>query len=368
MSALLDFDVGGVVGIRAIGCTALEAAALERQLGVAAGRLERAPDIELCFVPRLEHEPGLRLIGLADAAFGQRTALLLRDEQGSRVSFALPFEQVGRTIALQCEQGLGEIPLLAALVDATMLSKGFVPLRAAAFVHAGRGVLATGWSESGTTETLLAFMAHGARFVADERLYLAPGGRSMFGLSEPIRIRNWHLASLPELRRRIPWAERMRLSLLELAQSSLSRVATHPLGRARALLQERPGLDVAPGHLFPGSLHADGPDANGRLRPECVLFLVGHERREIVVEPIDPSDVAERMCFSLAEEEQQLAACYRKFRFAFPRNRSELLERAPSLRSELLHAALRGRPAFEVRHPHPVSLTALYRALERVCA
>ena len=356
-----DFDIGGVVGIRTIDSTAHEIAALERQLGVAAGRLERDPDIELQFVPRVEHEANLRLIGLADAAFGQSPALLLRDKPSARVCVALPLQHVGRTITLQCEHGLGGVPLLLSLVNATMLSKGFVPLRAAAFVHAGRGVLATGWSESGTTETLLAFMAHGARYVADERLYLAPGGRSMFGLPEPIRLRSWHLASLPELRRRIPWAERARLSVLELAESRMAPAA-------RSLLQARLFIDLPPGLLFPGSLAARDPGPNGRLRPERVLFLVGHQRPEIVVEPIDPGDVAARMCFSLAEEEERLASCYRKFRFAFPGSQSELLERAPSLRSELLHAALRGRPAFEVRHPHPVCLTALYRSLERVCA
>jgi hypothetical protein len=360
MSAPSEFDVGGVVGVRALHAGPREIAVLERELGVAPRPLGRAADIQVRFVPRLEHGASLRLIGRRDAAFGEGSFLLLGGRE--RAAIAVPFEQVGQRISLECEQGLCSFPLLASIVNATMLSKGFVPLRAAAFVHAGRGVLATGWSKGGKSQTLLAFVAHGARYVADERLYLAPGGHSMFGLREPIRLWSRQLACLPELRRKVPWLERLRLSLLGLIEAAL------PAAGPRARLQERLCVDLPAAELFPADLQPDGSEECARLRPERVLFVVDHDRPEIVVEPIDPAEVAERMSYSLLEQEHGLYSCYNKFRFAYPGRRNELLERAPSLQSELLHAALSGRPAFEVRHPSSVSLNALYRALERVCA
>jgi len=121
-------------------------------------------------------------------------------------------------------------------------------------------------------------------------------------------------------------------------------------------------VDLPPATLFPGAL-ADGPAP----RPERLLFVVSHERPEITVEPIEPAAVAERMCASLAEEDQRLVSCYHKFRFAFPTRRNAFFERANERRRELLHAALAHTRAYEVRHPYPVELPALYEALAGVC-
>jgi hypothetical protein len=124
-------------------------------------------------------------------------------------------------------------------------------------------------------------------------------------------------------------------------------------------------VDLAPGRLFPGN---GTPVSAAPVRPERVLFVVSHERPEITVEPIDPMEVAERMCHSLAEEDQRLVSCYHKFRFAFPARSNAVLDGAAARRRELLRAAFAGKRAYEVRHPYPVSLPALYEALAKVCA
>ena len=382
----IDFDLGGVVGLRLLGAGKRERAAVERQLGPIQKPLARAPDLVVRFVERLTLSGPLRLIGLRDAAHTDGEFLLLRGKHESSLRAQIPLEHVGREhCEILCERGLAAVPMLVPILNATLLARGHLPLHAAAFVHRGRGVVATGWSKGGKTETLLAFMANGARYVADEWLYLAPGGASMFGIPEPIRVWNWHLRSLPELRARLTHAERARLSILSLVAGSMQRVtadgarhgsvATRTLNRASALVQGQLCVDLEPARLFGsqagahrlnGSAAATGHETSpAALAPDYVLFVVSHERPEISMHPIEPREVAERMLFSLAEEDQRLATLYNKFRFAFPGRPNEILERAHERRRELLHAALAGKRTLEVRHPYPVSLPELYRAVER---
>ncbi len=378
-SGALDFDLGGVVGLRLVDAGAREAAAVERQLGPIRCTLARAPDVVVRFVERLALTGPLRYVGLRDAAFTDGEFLLLRGKHESRLRAQVPLEQVGGArCEILCERGLAAVPMLVPILNATLLARGHLPLHAAAFVHRGRGVVATGWSKGGKTETLLAFMANGARYVADEWLYLAPGGASMFGIPEPIRVWNWHLRSLPELRARLTRGERARLSFLGLLAGGMSRataggarhrsVATRTLNRASALVEGQLCVDLAPERLFGAAAAVNGSAGVAVLVPERVLFVVSHEHAEISVRPIDPREVAERMLASLAEEDQRLVSLYHKFRFAFPTRRNEFLERAGERRAELLHAALAGKLTLEVRHPYPVSLPALYAALAEVCA
>jgi hypothetical protein len=385
----IDFDLGGAVGLRLLGAGPREVAAVTRQLGPIRRPLQREPDVVVRFVERLALNGPLRFIGLRDAAFTDGEFLLLRGKHESRLRMQLPFEQVGSArCEILCERGLAAVPMLVPVLNATLLARGHLPLHAAAFVHRGRGVVATGWSKGGKTETLLAFMANGARYVADEWLYLGPGGASMFGIPEPIRVWNWHLSSLPELRTRLSRGERARLSFLSLVAGGMSRatadgarhgsLATRTLNRASALVENQLCVDLAPERLFGGAAAVHGSGANGSgangsgapaaLRPDRLLFVVSHEHPTITVEPIDPREVAERMLASLAEEDARLVSLYHKFRFAFPGRRNELLDQAGERRRALLHAALAGKTAFEVRHPYPVALPELYRALAEVCA
>jgi hypothetical protein len=263
--------------------------------------------------------------------------------------------------------------MLVPILNATLLAKGFLPLHASAFVHRGRGVLATGWSKGGKTETLLAFLARGAHYVADEWCYLAPNGARMFGIPEPVRVWGWHVDSLPELRGCLTLRERSRLRLLGWVANGMNRVtddgrrhgsaATRTLNRASALLETQRCIDLPAARLFELDGHEPVP---AEVRPERVLFVLGHDRPEITVRPIAPEAVVERMLFSLAEEDQRLSSCYHKFRFAFPGRANAFLESRDERRRALLSAALAGRPAFEVRHPYPVPLPALYDALAEV--
>jgi len=373
--APVDYDLGGVVRLRLLDAGGRERAAVGRQLGPLESPGDgRAPDVVVRFVDRLELHGDLRYVGLDDAGFTDEEFLILRGKHKSRVRARVPVERIGATCEIECERGLAAVPMLVPILNATMLARGHLPLHAAAFVHRGRGVIATGWSKGGKTETLLAFLGRGARYVADEWLYLAPDGARMFGIPEPIRVWGWHVDSLPELRARLTAGERARLSLLGLVAGGMQRVtdhgrrhgsaATRTLNRASALLESQRCLDVAPERLFAG---LDAVRAGGEpVRPECLLFVVSHERPDIVIEPVEAAQVAARMRFSLAEEDQRLRSLYHRFRFAFPGRANPHLEAADERRAALLASALGALPAFEVRHPYPVSLPALYAAVAEV--
>jgi hypothetical protein len=165
--------------------------------------------------------------------------------------------------------------------------------------------------------------------------------------------------------------------MLDLAERSMSRVTgngarhssvpTRTLNRVSALMRRQLCVDLPPERLFGEAGTAPAGTGAEPVKVERMLFVMSHERPEIAVRPIDPSAVAERMLFSLLEESERLFGAYRRFRFAFPRRRSELLERWEEAQRTLLHEVMAGLPAFEVRHPYPVSLPALHDALREVC-
>ncbi|HET6202577.1 MAG TPA: hypothetical protein VFI25_07215 [Planctomycetota bacterium] len=370
MSGIVEFDLGGVVGIRLVGASPSDARAVERQLGPIRSTLAREPDLVLRFVERLDLRSPLRYLGRDDAAFADDAFLVLRGKQKSRARVRIPLERVGGRCEIVCESGLAAVPLLVPILNLTALARGYLPLHAAAFVWEGTGVVATGWSKGGKTETLLAFCSQGARYVGDEWVYLAPEGDRMFGIPEPVRLWGWHLDSLPQFRARIGARARARLLSLSWVDRALARVtrngARHRTAVARTLNRLAPlvrgqlHVDVPPGRLF-------AANGSAPARPDVFLFVATHESPDVVVRPIDPGGIARRMVHSLQEEQEPLSSCYRRFRFAFPETRNELLERSREMQEGALARVLQGKPAFELLHPYPVSLPRLFEAARPRC-
>ena len=102
-----------------------------------------------------------------------------------------------------------------AILNLTALKKDCVALHASAFVYEGKGILVTGWAKGGKTESLLAFASQGAKYVGDEWILLRGEGNRMYGIPENIRLWNWHLEYLPEVRRQIGTEERALFRLIE---------------------------------------------------------------------------------------------------------------------------------------------------------
>jgi hypothetical protein len=359
-----EFDLEGFVGLRLVDADDRDRARVVAQLGPIQAPLERQPDITVRFVDQLEHGP-LTYVEWPESAFDSEAFYLLTGRDRIDAKTKLPFEAIGRMCEIVCERRLRAVPLLLAVINATALSKGLLPLHASAFVHEGRGILVTGWAKGGKTEMLLAFMGRGAQYIGDEWVYLTPDGR-MFGIPEPIRLWRWQLRQLPQMAARLPRGQRLRLGVVEGVASVGARltpgggggIVGSVLRRSGPVLRRQANVQVPPTRLF-------GPDRIAReARMDTVVFVSSHAMSEIVVDDIDPDDLAQRMASSLARERHELLERYGQFRFAFPDRRSDLLEHASEIELTLLRNAFAGRRIAWVRHPYPVDIASLVPSIE----
>jgi hypothetical protein len=364
----IDFDLHGLAGVRLLGASPADAAAVGRQLGLAQTSLDREPDVVIRFVERLSLRSPVRQVGLGEAAFTDDAFLVLRSKHKTPVRVEIDFTQIGGAAEIVCESGLPAVPFLVPILNLTVLARGVLPLHASAFVHQGTGVVATGWTKGGKTEALLAFAARGAEYVGDEWVYVADGGGRVHGIPEPIRVWGWHLRQLPQYEALVSSADRTRLRAIELvlgAERALRRVrpGRGPAGvmtRLAPLLLRQLFVDVEPARLF-GRVGAQSA-AFDRL-----FFLVSSDSPEIAVEPVDPLEVGERMVFSLQHERLDLMAAYLKYRFAFPAAANPFFEQLEEIQRRALAEAFAGKPAFVVHHPYPCSLDALFEAMSPYC-
>lgn len=365
-----DFDLHGIVGIHLEGASRGDVNAVSRQLGPIQARLDREPDIVIRFVDRLQTCGRIRYLGVDDAGFTDDAFLVLRSKHKTRALVQIPFERIGERCEIVCERGLPAVPLLIPIINLTALAKGSLPLHASAFNYEGAGVVATGWSKGGKTETLLAFMANGAEYVGDEWIYLSADGQEMYGIPEPIRVWDWHLQEMPQYRALVGPADRARLwalgSFVRGADWGLSKKrgrATGPvrlLSRMQHLVKRQLHVQLFPRQLFPdGTRSLSG-------KPDKLFFVASHELDEITLQEIDAQEVAQRMVFSLQEERMDFMSYYMKFRFAFPEARNVLIEQIEELQREILLRALSGKEAYAVYHPYPVSIPALFDVMKRV--
>jgi hypothetical protein len=365
----VDFDVHGLAGIRLVDASPGDAEAVRSQLGPLERPLAADPDITIRFVDQLGLDEPLVYIGAGEAAFAGDAFLVLRSRHKVPARVLIPMDRIGESIEIVCERGLPAVPLLVPILNFTLLARGSLPLHAGAFRYAGSSIVVTGWSKGGKTETLLAFLEHGAEYVGDEWVYLDADGTRTAGIPEPIRLWDWHLGQLPARRRLVGTADRLRLGGIDVLgrverrlPSSIRRMPPgRALTRLMPVLDRQRYVDVPAEDIIGRPL--------GRLTAgfDRLFFLVSWSARDVAVEPVDPDDVARRMVASLQHERLDFMAYYWKFRFAFPGRASEIVERAEEVERDRLRRALAGKPAFRVGHPYPVSLEALYDAISPLC-
>ena len=364
MTSTVDFDLQGWVAIRLLDAGPGDVAVVSRQLGLPRTRLQGDPDITLRFVDRLEESSRLHFLGIDDAAYTQDAFYVLRSLHKSRVKVQVPFHQIGEQLEIVCERGLPAVPLLIPILNLTALKRGLLPLHASAFNYQGQGLVALGWAKGGKTETLLAFMLQGAEYVGDEWVYFTCDGGQMFGIPEPIRLWDWHLADLPQLRGRISRSEKAKLVAIKTLVKTLEAAGKGAGGaparlsrRVVKLLERQMYVHATPQRLF------GEPACSLQGSPERFFFVASHDSPGTVIEPVDPLQIARRMVFSLEEERQELISYYLKFRFAFPHLRNDLIESSQHLLLQTLEQVLGGKQAFAVYHPYPVHIPALFDAI-----
>lgn len=359
---MTSYDLHGILGVELVDARASDAAVVDRQLGPLRGPLPDGPTIRIRFVDRLGHRP-LRLTGVRESGHDGDRFVVLRSSHKVPARVAVPLLDAGQPLEIVAERGAPAIPLLIPLVNLTALSTGVVPLHAAAFVHEGRGVLVTGWSKGGKTETLLAFLGHGAAYLGDEWIYVRPDG-TMSGIPEPIRLWNWHVEQLGDVRQRLSALDRFRLRAIDGAYAA-ARVGSGRVpgvGRAARLLRAQRYVDAEPRRVA-GAAMAEGP-----ARIDVVVLVGSWSHAGVATRLLGVSDVVDRMLHSLAYERRELVARTWEHRFGSPGRLPRALDTASEQERQGLTAALASTRAVALDHPYPVEIDALYRALAPLIA
>jgi hypothetical protein len=354
-----DFDLHGFVGVRLLNAAPADIDTVTAQLGPIHRPLDRGPDIIIRFVEQIVTGGRMRIIGAADSAFDDRRFLILRGRGKSRVRVQVAFDEIGHgACEIVCERGVGSIPLLLSIINLTVLARGGLAIHASAVRYRGKGLLITGWSKGGKTETLLAFLETGAQYIGDEWIYLTPDGSTMFGVPEPVRVWDWQLDQLPHYRRTLTAGARVRLGMLRRLSGAarlVSRVtgggATH---RVHDLIERQRYAFLRPELAFKGGRR---PMASGI---DHVVFVANTESRAPTAERVSGLWVADRIAFSLQEERGPLLAAYRQFRFAFPDRANGIIDSAAELEAARLRTAFEGRDCHAVYHPYPPSIAELF--------
>lgn len=370
--ATCDFDLHGIVGIRLINAGPSDLVAVKRQLGPIQSVLSRDPDIVIRFVDRMQLSSSVRYIGVEDTGFTEDAFLILRGKYQKSIKVQIPFDQIGsRQCEIVCESGVPAVPLLIAIINLTALSKGVLPLHASALLYNGKGVLITGWSKGGKTETLLAFAANGAQYIGDEWIYLSADGQRMYGIPEPTRIWYWHLQEMPRYKAMVKGRDLRRLQALDLLAKILKRLESSPLKRRvsylqalkrlTALVQRQLYIQLPPDKLF--GQRTEKTDVS----PEKIFFVVSHDQPDVKVQRIDSQELAERMVFSLQEERMEFLSYYFKYRFAFPRCSNPLIDQAEEIQRRLILRAIANKEAYAIYHPYPFSIPSLFDILRPYC-
>lgn len=358
--AQIDYDIHGLVGVRLINPTPADAAAVAKQLGPLQRELTREPDIIIRFVQH-HPTPDMRLLGLDKNGFTADGFFILRSsKKAAKVKIA--FDQIGKQCEMVCESGLRSVPLLMAIINLTVLKKDCVPLHASAFVYKNTGVVVTGWAKGGKTEALLAFARHGARYVGDEWILLSGDGRKMYGIPENIRLWDWHLEHLPEVRRQIKRETLLMFKAIhQLDKIQDKLLPMKYLREAMPALKRQLNVTISPQKIFGARC---GPF---EATPEKFFLVVSHQQPRTCVEPIDPLTVAKQMISSIRYEQLPFMEHYFAFTFAFPDLRNEFLERVHELQHDILCRALRGKEAYTVHHPYPFSFEELFERMQPYC-
>lgn len=354
----ITYDLHGILGVRLTDADESDARAVDRQLGPIRGPLPDGPIIDVRFVDHLE-VGSMRLTGIRESGHDGMRFVVLRSSHKVPARIAIPVLDAGGPIEIVVERGAPAVPLLIALINLTALAGDVVAIHAAAFVHENRGILVTGWSKGGKTETLLAFLRSGAAYVGDEWIYVRPDGM-MSGIPEPIRLWQWHLDQLDEVWARLPVSERVRLRALATAYGVL-RAMGGRLGLARRAAKTLGGqryTDAAHHRVLGSAAKVAGP-----VRVDAVVLVSSTTAATVGVRRATATDVVNRIVHSLAYERRELVARAWEQRFAEPGRRSTLLDNSLTRERALLRAAIGDRPVLALDHPYPVEIDALYRSL-----
>lgn len=326
------------------------------------------PDVEIHFTANATADLVWKQMGERDAlAAGKRFAIAPADT-ASPVEVKLPGDQDRAPYRLTYPTGIRRrLPLLRSMINRKCVDKQMLGIHATAFTLSGRGYLACGWPRGGKTGVMLAYLLQGAEYLAAEWVYVGSNGRTMHGVPEPLRLRDWHLQQGAKRLENVAFGDRLRMLGSRAAAKTTAGIAGLT-GRfwprlGRSLRKLAAALDR---HRY-----IDRPAAawlGKELRPrsaplDTLLFVGTHTGTDIRVTPLTAA-VAKRRLVALQDEDlNDLTTVYRRWSYAMsdPADCRDQFERK---RDALFDRLLEDKAIYAVDHPHNVNLTDLFQTLE----
>jgi hypothetical protein len=233
-----------------------------------------------------------------------------------------------------------------------LLGRRAVAAHAAAVEIGGRAVLVAGWSESGKTETALALMEGGARFLSDKWTVLADDATtSVFPIT--VGIRGWALSHLPRLDEALGASARRRFQAARVMRAVSRPVARGPTSdlRERALtLADR--VAVSPSELR--RLYGDDPSAPWQAPLGTVVLLrTVPPEAGVSARRIDPAWAAHRLTLTASFERRSVFELHDRAKWSAPQPDHTLRERLMLRERTLLEEVLAPVSVIEVSAPFP---------------
>jgi hypothetical protein len=233
-----------------------------------------------------------------------------------------------------------------------LLGRRAVAAHAAAVEIGGRAVLVAGWSESGKTETALALMEGGARFLSDKWTVLADDATtSVFPIT--VGIRGWALRHLPRLDEALGASARRRFQAARVMRVVSRPVARGPTSdlRERALtLADR--VAVSPSELR--RLYGDDPSAPWQAPLGTVVLLrTVPPEAGVSARRIDPAWAAHRLTLTASFERRSVFELHDRAKWSAPQPDHTLRERLMLRERTLLEEVLAPVSVIEVSAPFP---------------
>jgi hypothetical protein len=252
-----------------------------------------------------------------------------------------------------------------------MHERGAVALHSASVVTESGGVVVAGWSESGKTETALAFAEAGARFFSDKWTILGPDGRlGIFPMR--VGVRRWTLDHLPRLRAALPSRARRRMAaagaanaftrpLRRMGQSG--RVSSRGVGAAERMVALADRASMTLSEIAAAYGHTADPDETVPMAALALITTVPAGEPQAL--PADPAWAATRLAQTAAYERRELFMLHDRARFAFP-DWADAYSAGVAEEEGLLRDALAAVPVIEVRTPFPADPRPVAEAISRL--
>lgn len=223
----------------------------------------------------------------------------------------------------------------------------------------GAGVVVAGWSESGKTETALALMEQGARFLSDKWTILG-SDRTLATFPIGVGVRRWVLPYLPRLRAALPSAARAQLGLAGVA-ARLSRPVRALRSRGRVgdlagATAERVVALADRAALRPSQLiaaYGQGAGWRPRAKLQVLVLLATVPHAPPCARERDAAWAAPRLARTAAFERRSLFELHERARYAAPSRACLDAREAIDREERFLREALAGVTVLQVDAPFP---------------